>query len=99
MFKTPDVIVCADEFLIETSPEIVKYWDKHNLTPFADRKDVKYFVIYPESESLKYHVENFFNELRVQYEVCISIVHLFIFHFFRKNYLNSNQKKKKIFFH
>ncbi|CAG8457250.1 14146_t:CDS:10 [Funneliformis caledonium] len=55
-FKTPDVIVCADEFLIETSPEIVKYWDKHNLTPFADRKDIKYFVFYPDSESLKFHL-------------------------------------------
>ncbi|CAI2167239.1 20486_t:CDS:10 [Funneliformis geosporum] len=50
-FKTPDVIVCADEFLIETSPEIVKYWDKHNLTPFADRKDIKYFVFYPDIAS------------------------------------------------
>ena len=73
MLKTPDVIVCADKFLIETSPEIIKYWDKHNLTPFADRKDVKYFVLYPESDSMNYHVKNFFSELRVQYEVCIFI--------------------------
>src|SRR5205809_6461804 len=79
LFKTPDIIVCADKFLIETSPEIVKYWDKHNLTPFAGRKDVKYFVLYPESDSLLYHVKNFFSELRVQYEVFIPILISFIY--------------------
>src|SRR5436190_15961928 len=81
VLKTPDVIVCADKFLIETSPEIVKYWDKHNLTPFADRKDVKYFVFSPDSDSLIYHVKNFFGELRVQYEVCI-LINIFIYIFF-----------------
>jgi hypothetical protein len=76
VLKTPDIIVCADKFLIETSPEIVKYWDKHNLTPFAGKKDVKYFVFCPDGE-LNYHVKNFFSELRVQYEVFIQF-HLFI---------------------
>lgn len=80
VLKTPDIIVCADKFLIETSPEIVKYWDKHNLTPFAGKKDVKYFVFCPEGDSLYYHVKNFFNELRVQYEVLIpiSVIYLYI---------------------
>ena len=84
VLKTPDVIVCADKFLIETSPEIIKYWDKHNLTPYADRKDVKYFVFSPESDSLIYHVKNFFDELRVQYEVCILIYTLYFLYFFIK---------------
>ncbi|CAB5202527.1 unnamed protein product [Rhizophagus irregularis] len=76
VLKTPDIIVCADKFLIETSPEIVKYWDKHNLTPFAGKKDVKYFVFCPEGDSLYYHVKNFFNELRVQYELhCVLGMH------------------------
>ncbi|PKY28888.1 hypothetical protein RhiirB3_417483 [Rhizophagus irregularis] len=76
VLKTPDIIVCADKFLIETCPEIVKYWDKHNLTPFAGKKDVKYFVFCPEGDSLYYHVKNFFNELRVQYELhCVLGMH------------------------
>ncbi|KAF0355141.1 mediator complex subunit 13 C-terminal-domain-containing protein [Gigaspora margarita] len=67
-FSTPDVITSANEYLIETSPEILKFWDTHKLTPYDGTKNVKYLVMFPESDNLRYYIEYFFDELRVQYE-------------------------------
>ncbi|CAG8499969.1 4062_t:CDS:2, partial [Racocetra fulgida] len=67
-FSTPDVITSSNDYLIETSPEILKFWDTHKLTPYDGAKNVKYLVMFPESENLRYYIEYFFDELRVQYE-------------------------------
>ncbi|CAG8725230.1 8001_t:CDS:2, partial [Acaulospora morrowiae] len=67
-FSTPDIIASSNDLLIETSPEIVKFWDIHKLTPYDGAKNVKYFVLYPESDHLRHYVEYFIDELRVQYE-------------------------------
>ncbi|CAG8470197.1 7192_t:CDS:10 [Acaulospora colombiana] len=67
-FSTPDIIASANELLIETSPEIIKFWDTHKLTPYDGAKNVRYLVLYPESDHLRNYVEYFVDELRVQYE-------------------------------
>ncbi|CAG8500587.1 11625_t:CDS:10 [Diversispora eburnea] len=69
-FSTPDIIASAEDYLIETPPQIIKYWDTHNLTPYDGAKNVIYFVLYLESEPhhLRKQVEFFIDELRVQYD-------------------------------
>ncbi|RHZ67253.1 hypothetical protein Glove_302g20 [Diversispora epigaea] len=69
-FSTPDIIASAEDYLIETPPQIIKYWDTHNLTPYDGAKNVSYFVLYPESEHhhIRRQVEYFIEELRVQYD-------------------------------
>ncbi|CAG8557336.1 9389_t:CDS:10, partial [Cetraspora pellucida] len=63
-FSTPDVITSSNDYLIETSPEILKFWDTHKLTPYDGAKNVKYLVMFPESDNLRYYIEYFFDELR-----------------------------------
>ena len=46
----PDITVAAtegsegsNEYLIDCSPEIIQYWDKHNILPYDGKKNIRYY--------------------------------------------------------
>ncbi|CAJ0645797.1 6112_t:CDS:10 [Entrophospora sp. SA101] len=71
---TPDITVAAtegsNEYLIDCSPEIIQYWDKHNIIPYDGKKNIRYYVLYPDNEHLRDYVKSFFDRLSIHYEMC-----------------------------
>ncbi|KAI9319187.1 mediator complex subunit 13 C-terminal-domain-containing protein [Dichotomocladium elegans] len=66
----PEIVVGRQDEHIEASPKLVTFWEKLNLEPYSQRKNVSYFVIFPSNEQIEPACIQFFKGLSTVYESC-----------------------------
>ncbi|KAF9923619.1 mediator of RNA polymerase II transcription subunit 13 [Linnemannia zychae] len=69
--QSPDIVVGHNDDWLEASPTILRFWEKLSLGPYSNRKNISYFVIYPESSDMENNVLRFWRELSVVFETSL----------------------------
>lgn len=54
---------------------MLTFWEKLRLEPYSTKKNIVYFALCPDSESLENMAINFFKDLSAVYEVCLLGTH------------------------
>ncbi|RUS27557.1 mediator complex subunit 13 C-terminal-domain-containing protein, partial [Jimgerdemannia flammicorona] len=70
LLPVPEIVVGQRDDWIAGSPHILRFWEKLRLEPYSSRKNVVYFVVYPQSSELEEAIKCFFKELGSMYETC-----------------------------
>ena len=65
----PTITVGHEQDFLSLAPQALHYWEAMNLEPYAQPRDVAYFVVSPESDFVVGRVKNFFKNLSCVYEV------------------------------
>jgi hypothetical protein len=65
----PRLLVGYQEEWIKLPPTVLNLWEKARLEPYSPKKNVSYFVLCPDNQSLLADATNFFKELSCVYEV------------------------------
>ncbi|KAF9155618.1 mediator of RNA polymerase II transcription subunit 13 [Linnemannia schmuckeri] len=68
---SPDIVVGHNDDWLEASPMILRFWEKLSLGPYSSRKNISYFVVYPESADMENNVSRFWRELSVLFETSL----------------------------
>ncbi|KAF9351990.1 mediator of RNA polymerase II transcription subunit 13 [Mortierella sp. AD094] len=66
--QPPDIVVGHNEEWLEASPTILRFWEKLSLEPYSSKKNISYFVVFPDGADLENSVSKFWRELSVVYE-------------------------------
>ncbi|KAG0011890.1 mediator of RNA polymerase II transcription subunit 13 [Entomortierella chlamydospora] len=66
--QPPDIVVGHNEEWLEASPTILRFWEKLSLEPYSSKKNISYFVVFPEGADLESSVSKFWRELSVVFE-------------------------------
>ncbi|KAF9904199.1 mediator of RNA polymerase II transcription subunit 13 [Linnemannia zychae] len=69
--QPPDIVVGHNDDWLEASPTILRFWEKLSLGPYSNRKNIAYFVVYPESADMENNVSRFWRELSVVFETSL----------------------------
>jgi hypothetical protein len=69
--QPPDIVVGHNDEWLEASPTILRFWEKLSLGPYSSRKNISYFVVYPESLDMENNVSRFWRELSVLFETSL----------------------------
>eukprot|EP01132_Coremiostelium_polycephalum_P000448 gene448-567_t len=64
----PKLIVGYKEEWLEVPFTTIRYWDKAQLEPYSPKKNITYFVLCPDTPTMKIHVPAFFSDLSCIYE-------------------------------
>ncbi|KAG0055406.1 mediator of RNA polymerase II transcription subunit 13 [Gryganskiella cystojenkinii] len=67
----PDIVVGHNEEWLEASPTILRFWEKLSLEPYSSKKNIAYFVVYPEGPDMENSVTKFWRELSVIFETSL----------------------------
>ncbi|RUS20078.1 hypothetical protein BC937DRAFT_86403 [Endogone sp. FLAS-F59071] len=70
LLPVPEIVVGQRDEWIAGSPHILRFWEKLRLEPYSSRKNIVYFVVYPQSAELEESIKCFFKELGSMYETC-----------------------------
>lgn len=73
--STPELRVGFRGQLIDVSPDAAMLWERFQLEPFSQRKDVFYYVVGPNNAHLREQIGAFVRELTVCYQSCNLGVH------------------------
>lgn len=49
---------------------MIPFWEKLGLDPYSAKKQIKYFVVYPNNSDIESSVRRFFKSLGNAYEAC-----------------------------
>ena len=66
------VLIGADGDYMSVAPNSLKSWRKLFLEPFSGSRDVAYVVVAPDSDLVLENTKQFFKELSMTYEVCLT---------------------------
>ncbi|KAG0025319.1 mediator of RNA polymerase II transcription subunit 13 [Podila clonocystis] len=69
--QPPDIVVGHNEEWLEASPTILRFWEKLSLEPYSCKKNIQYFVVYPEGTDIENSVAKFWRELSVVFETSL----------------------------
>ncbi|KAF9997259.1 mediator of RNA polymerase II transcription subunit 13, partial [Modicella reniformis] len=69
--QPPDIVVGHNEEWLEAAPTILRFWEKLSLEPYSNRKNISYFVVYPEGADMENSVCKFWRELSVVFETSL----------------------------
>ncbi|KAL7327403.1 mediator of RNA polymerase II transcription subunit 13, variant 2 [Mucor circinelloides] len=70
IIKKPDIVVSRHEDNLEGSSAMIPFWEKLGLDPYSAKKQIKYFVVYPNNSDIESSVRHFFKSLGNVYEAC-----------------------------
>ncbi|KAI8637914.1 mediator complex subunit 13 C-terminal-domain-containing protein [Parasitella parasitica] len=73
--QPPNITVNRQDDIIEGTFKLIMFWEKLRLEPYSSKKQVSYFVVYPQNESIETSVAHFFKGLSTVYETCQLGVH------------------------
>jgi hypothetical protein len=73
--RPPSVVVGRQDEWIEGSPQMLTFWEKLRLEPYSTKKNIVYFALCPDSDSLESMAINFFKDLSAAYEICLLGTH------------------------
>jgi hypothetical protein len=73
--RTPELRVGFRGQLIDVAPDALSLWERFQLEPFSQRKDVYFYVVGPDSAHLRDQIGAFMRELTVCYQSCNLGVH------------------------
>ncbi|ORZ24883.1 mediator complex subunit 13 C-terminal-domain-containing protein [Lobosporangium transversale] len=51
--QPPDIVVGHNEEWLEAAPTILRFWEKLSLEPYSAKKNISYFVVYPEGDEME----------------------------------------------
>lgn len=69
--QPPDIVVGHNEEWLEASPTILRFWEKLSLEPYSCKKNIQYFVVYPEGADIENSVAKLWRELSVVFETSL----------------------------
>ncbi|KAF9415169.1 mediator of RNA polymerase II transcription subunit 13 [Podila epigama] len=69
--QAPDIVVGHNEEWLEASPTILRFWEKLSLEPYSCKKNIRYFVVYPDGADIESSVVKFWRELSVVFETSL----------------------------
>ncbi|KAG0240604.1 Mediator of RNA polymerase II transcription subunit 13-like [Actinomortierella wolfii] len=69
--STPDIVVGHNDEWLEASPVILRFWEKLSLEPYSAKKNIVYYILYPEGTDTENAVIKFWKELSSLFEVSI----------------------------
>ncbi|KAG0083726.1 mediator of RNA polymerase II transcription subunit 13 [Podila epicladia] len=69
--QPPDIVVGHNEEWLEASPTILRFWEKLSLEPYSCKKNIQYFVVYPEGADMENSVAKLWRELSVVFETSL----------------------------
>ncbi|KAI7866317.1 mediator complex subunit 13 C-terminal-domain-containing protein [Spinellus fusiger] len=76
ILKSPTITVGREDDCIEGSSDLLVFWEKMRLEPYAYRKNIQYLVLCPNGTSIETRVDDFFRkELSSVYEACLLGTH------------------------
>jgi hypothetical protein len=52
------------------APPALRFWDKFSMSPVAGEKDVRCYVVHPDSEGMTVSVDSFLAEMQTTWETC-----------------------------
>lgn len=73
--SAPNITVSRQDDTIEGSSKLIMFWDKLRLEPYSFKKQINYFVVYPQNESIETSILHFFKGLSTVYETCQLGIH------------------------
>ncbi|KAF9973002.1 mediator of RNA polymerase II transcription subunit 13 [Actinomortierella ambigua] len=67
----PDIVVGHNDEWLEASPSILRFWEKLSLEPYSAKKNIFYYVLYPEGADMENAVVKFWKELSSLFETSL----------------------------
>ncbi|KAG0232801.1 mediator of RNA polymerase II transcription subunit 13 [Actinomortierella wolfii] len=74
--STPDIVVGHNDEWLEASPVILRFWEKLSLEPYSAKKNIVYYILYPEGTDTENAVIKFWKELSSLFETSLLGQHL-----------------------
>ncbi|KAG0197111.1 mediator of RNA polymerase II transcription subunit 13 [Mortierella sp. GBA30] len=71
LLPPPDIVVGHNEEWLEAAPTILRFWEKLSLEPYSNKKNIVYFVVYPQAADIETSVSKFWRELSVIFEASL----------------------------